>query len=101
MEHEFRLGDWLVQPHQNQIVRGGEPVRLDPRVMQVLVCLAERAGEIVPQEQIIEKVWEGVFVTDGVLTNAIWELRKALGDDSANPRFIQTVPKKGTGWWRR
>lgn len=95
MEHEFRLGDWLVQPHQNQIVHGGEHVRLDPRVMQVLVCLAERAGEVVPQEQIIAKVWEGVFVTDGVLTNAIWELRKALGDDSANPRFIQTVPKKG------
>jgi len=76
-------------------LHGDERVRLDPRVMQVLVCLAERAGEVVPQDQIIEKVWAGVFVTDGALTNAIWELRKALGDDSANPRFIQTVPKKG------
>jgi len=95
LDHEFRLGDWVVRPHQNQIARGGERVRLDPRVMLVLVCLAESAGDVVPQEQIIDKVWAGVFVTDGVLTNAIWELRKAFGDDSASPRFIQTVPKKG------
>lgn len=95
MESSFLVGDWLVEPHRNQIVRGGERVRLDPRVMQVLVCLAEGAGVVVPQERLLERVWTGAFVTDGVLTNAIWELRKALGDDSAHPRFIQTVPKKG------
>ena len=95
MDREFLLGDWRVEPQRNQIAHGEERVRLDPRVMGVLVCLAERAGEMVSHEQILEKVWEGVFVTDGALTNAIWELRKALGDDPANPRFIQTLPKKG------
>lgn len=95
MEPKFRLGHWLVEPQHNQILFGSHRVRLDPRVMQVLVCLAEHAGEIVAHEQILEAVWEGIFVTDGVLTNAIWELRKALGDDPANPGFIQTVPKKG------
>jgi DNA-binding winged helix-turn-helix (wHTH) protein len=95
LEREFRIGEWRVEPQSNQIVSGDERVRLDPRVMQVLVCLAERAGEVVPHEQILKKVWEGAFVTDGVLTNAIWELRKAFRDDSVNPRFIHTVPRKG------
>ncbi len=63
--------------------------------MQVLLYLAERPNEVAVKEKIIESVWEGAFVTDEVLTNAIFELRKALGDDAKEPRFIQTVPRKG------
>jgi len=50
---------------------------------------------MVCSRKIIERVWEGAFVTDEVLTNAIWELRKAFGDDAKERRFIQTVPRKG------
>ena len=63
--------------------------------MNVLTCLAEQAGEVVTKEDLVERVWGG-FVGDEVLTNAIWELRKALHDNAKKPRFIQTV--RGTGY---
>ena len=59
--------------------------------MSVLVCLAERTGEVVPKEQLLETVWGETFVTEQVLKVAVSELRKALRE----PRFIQTVPKQG------
>ena len=63
--------------------------------MQVLVCLAERAGEVVPKARIIESVWTDTFVTDDVLTRAISELRKGFSDEAKEPRFIQTIPRGG------
>lgn len=63
--------------------------------MQVLVFLADRQDEVLSREEIHESVWEGTIVSDEVLTNAIRELRKSLGDDAKEPQFIQTVPKKG------
>jgi Tol biopolymer transport system component/DNA-binding winged helix-turn-helix (wHTH) protein len=95
VKSSFRVGDWLVEPLQNRLVRGETRVKLDPKVMQVLLYLAERPNEIAEKEKIIESVWEGTFVTDEVLTNAVFELRKAFGDDAKEPRFIQTVPRKG------
>jgi DNA-binding winged helix-turn-helix (wHTH) protein len=95
MESSFRVGDWLIEPMQNHLVRGVTKVRLDPKVMQVLLFLAERPNEVAVKEKILESLWEGNFVTDEVLTNAIWELRKAFGDDAKEPKFIQTVPRKG------
>jgi DNA-binding winged helix-turn-helix (wHTH) protein/Tol biopolymer transport system component len=95
METSFQLEEWLVDPLHGQIVGPGGPVRLEPRVMRVLVCLAERSGEIVSREQLIEQVWEGTVVTDEVLTQSVSELRKALGEEAKEPRFIQTIPKQG------
>jgi Tol biopolymer transport system component/DNA-binding winged helix-turn-helix (wHTH) protein len=93
--NSFRIGDWLVEPLQNYLARGDTRVKLDPKVMQVLLYLAERPNEVAEKEKVIESVWAGTFVTDEVLTNAIFELRKALGDDAKDPRYIQTVPRKG------
>jgi TolB-like protein/DNA-binding winged helix-turn-helix (wHTH) protein/Tfp pilus assembly protein PilF len=91
---QFQLGDWVVEPALNQLLRNGQPVRLEPKVMQVLVCLAE-AGEVVPKEKLMRTVWPDTYVTDDVLTRSISELRKAFNDDSKHPRFIQTIPKRG------
>ena len=95
MVASFRLEEWLVDPFRGNIVGPDGPVRLEPRVMRVLVCLAEKRGEIVSREQLIEQVWEGTFVTDEVLTQSVSELRKALGEGPKDPRFIQTIPKQG------
>lgn len=95
METSFQLEEWLVDPLHGQIVGPAGPIRLEPRVMRVLVCLAERSGEIVSREQLIEQVWEGTVVTDEVLTQSVSELRKALGEEPKEPRFIQTIPKQG------
>lgn len=69
--------------------------RVEPRVMDVLVALADRAPEPVSRDELIAGVWQGAFVTDGVLTRCISILRGLLGDDRGNPRFIETLAKRG------
>ena len=95
MDGNFRVGQWLVQPQLNLIQGPGGDTPVEPKAMEVLVCLAKQAGEVVAKEQLMQAVWADTFVTDEVLTNSIWELRKAFHDDAKNPKVIQTVFKKG------
>lgn len=95
LQSGFRIGDALIEPRQNRIVRAGAEARVEPRVMDVLVCLASRAGEVVSRETLNEQVWRDVVVTDQAVTNCISELRHHLGDDRAVNRVIQTIPKRG------
>jgi len=92
---DFQMGDWLVQPQLNQIVGPENQVSVEPKVMEVLVCLAENPEEVVSKETIIQTVWADTFVTDSVLVGAISDLRKAFGDSVKNPKAIQTIPKRG------
>ncbi len=95
MEPTFRVGEWLVSSRLNRVEGNGRVVRLEPKVMQVLVCLAERPGEVVSKEELLRRVWADTFVTDEVLTRAISELRRALEDDARQPRVIETVQRGG------
>jgi len=63
--------------------------------MDVLILMVSRAGQVVTREEFINSVWNGTFVTDEVLSRCIYRLRQTLGDDSRNPRFIETVSKRG------
>lgn len=91
----FRIGEYVVEPRHNRIVRGGAEVHLEPRVMDVLVCLASHAGEVVSRDTLNETVWRDVVVTDQAVTNCISELRDRLGDDRSTNRVIETIPKRG------
>lgn len=91
----YEVGEWLVQPSLNRLSRNGDEVRVEPKVMQVLDALAETPGEVVTREQLVAKVWAGVFVTDDVLHRAIRELRRVFGNDTANPAYIETIRKRG------
>lgn len=93
-EAKFRVGAWVIAPRLNSLSNNGRTLHVEPKVMQVLVCLAE-AGDVVSKERLMSRVWAGTFVTDDVLTRSISELRKAFEDDPKNPRFIQTIPKGG------
>ena len=95
METRFQIGPWLVSPKLNQIARSGKTIHLEPKIMSVLMCLAEHKCEVVSREQLLGAVWPDTFVTDDVLKRSISELRKALGDDTKEPRFIETIPKGG------
>jgi Tol biopolymer transport system component/DNA-binding winged helix-turn-helix (wHTH) protein len=95
MEGDFRIGDRTVVPTLNQILRGGTAVHVEPKVMRVLLHLAARRGEVAKREALIHEVWPDTFVTDDVLKRCISDLRKALGDDHQEPRFIETIPKVG------
>ena len=91
----LRVGEWLLDPATNEIVRGSERVHLEPKTVDLLVALARRAGEVVSREELLSQVWPGVVVGDDVLTQAVIKLRKALGDASGEPAYIQTIPKRG------
>ena len=95
MQGDFRLGQWLVCPRLNTVQADGRAVRLEPKFMRVLVCLADRPGEVVSKEDLIRAVWMDTFVTDDVLTRAISELRRVLGDDAKQPHVIETVARSG------
>ncbi len=91
----FRIGEHLIEPRQNRITRRGVAVHLEPRVMDVLVCLAEHAGEVVSRDTLNQRVWSNVVVTVQAVTNCISELRQHLGDDRAANRVIETIPERG------
>ena len=95
LESGFRLGPWDVRPMLGTLSGPGGTLHLEPKVMNVLVCLAELAGEVVTHDQFIARVWRGRIVSDEVLSRCISLLRTRLGDDPREPRFIQTLPKIG------
>lgn len=95
VDNAFHIGTWLVQPNLNTVSRNGTTVRLEPKVMAVLVCLARRGGDPVSKKEILDTVWQGTFVSDDVLSRSISELRRVLHDDARQPQFIETIPKRG------
>lgn len=92
---QFRLGEWSIHPSEGTVSSDGQCLRLEPRVMDVLVQLAAYPGTVVSKEEILAAVWGGAFVEEGALSQAVHSLRKALGDDARQPRYIQTIPKRG------
>jgi TolB-like protein/DNA-binding winged helix-turn-helix (wHTH) protein/tetratricopeptide (TPR) repeat protein len=92
---DFRLGPYLVEPGLNSISRNGTTAHLEPKVMEVLLCLAGHAGETVAKEQLLQTVWPDTFVSDDALKHCVSDLRRVLEDDAREPRFIQTIPKRG------
>jgi TolB-like protein len=95
MLSDFQLGAWRVQPQLNSLACDLRTVRLEPKMMGVLLCLAQHAGEVVPKEQLVQEVWRDTFVTDDVLIRCVSELRKVFGDNAGKPTFIETIPKRG------
>jgi len=91
----YLLGAWLVEPTARRISRGSETSRLSPKAMGVLTALREAQGRVLSRRELLEEVWPDVTVGEEVLTHAIAELRKALGDHPQAPRYIETVPKCG------
>jgi DNA-binding winged helix-turn-helix (wHTH) protein/tetratricopeptide (TPR) repeat protein len=95
VDGDFRLRSWLVQPSLNTVSRNGTSIQLEPKVMSVLVCLAEHAPEPVSKEKLLQQVWPDTFVGEGVLTRSISELRRVFEDEAKEPRVIQTIAKRG------
>ncbi len=91
----FRLGDWYICPERNSIASNEKECHLESKVMAVLVHLSREPGEVVSKSELLDSVWPNQTVADGVLTRAIYELRRALDDDAGSPRYIQNVPRIG------
>ncbi|VAW63633.1 Adenylate cyclase [hydrothermal vent metagenome] len=91
----FYIDKWLIDPLSNRIRCEDREIKLEPKVMAVLICLARNPGKVIKREQIEETAWAGMVVGYGSLASAIIKLRKAFGDNSGKRRFIETVSKKG------
>ena len=91
----LQIGDWCVYSSLDQITRDGKAVKLEPRAMGVLMCLAEHAGQVVTVDQLLGTVWKDVVVTPDSVYQAVGALRKALGDDSKEPAYIANVVRRG------
>lgn len=94
----FKVGEFEVDPRTNQIYRDGAATMLPPRLMDLLCFFASRADEVVTRKEIVDNCWNRTFVTDQVVTQSIFELRKYLRGgrrkgDAVD--YIRTVPKRG------
>src|SRR5688572_31412319 len=76
-------------------LRGGVAIPLEPKAFDVLIHLIEHRDRVVTKEELLDAVWPGTFVTPNVLTRAVAQIRKALGDESQDARLIETIAKRG------
>ena len=91
----FRFEDITVDLRRMSVSRAGQPVSLEPKTFDVLRYLLEHRDRLVTKEELLDAAWKDTFVTPNVLTRAIAQLRKALGDDAFEARYIETVAKRG------
>ncbi len=91
----LRFDDVVMDADAARITKAGQPLDLEPKSIRVLSYLAQNPGRVVTKEELFQHVWSGVAVTDNALTRVIAQLRKALGDDAKQARYIETVPTMG------
>src|SRR5580658_1983073 len=91
----LRIGAWCVNPASGQISRNGETARVEARTMRLLLCLAERPGEVVSIDDLLDQVWSDVTVAPDSVYQAVTSLRRLLGDDPKQPTYIATIPRLG------
>ena len=91
----LRVGDWRVDPRSGEISRDGATARLEARTMRLLLYLADHADEVVSIDDLLKHVWAGVIVGSDSVYQAVASLRRVLGDDPRQPRYIANVPRLG------
>jgi len=87
--------DVRVEPRTGMVFKAGTPLQLEPKGFRLLMFLIENRERLVEKAEILDVVWKGTIVTEYALTGAIAKLRKAIGDDTKTPKYIQTVHTRG------
>ncbi|MDJ0813816.1 MAG: tetratricopeptide repeat protein [Woeseiaceae bacterium] len=91
----FYLRDLLIEPTKGRVTGPDGSEHVPSKAIEVLLCLAARPAEAVPREELLESVWGAGKGSDEALTHAVSELRHALRDHPEDPRYIQTLPRRG------
>lgn len=92
---QWLIGDWLADSRLDELRRGDEIVKIEPRNMRLLTALAQCPGEVLTVDALLTEVWADLVVTQSSVYQAVSQLRQVLGDDASRPRYIATVPRKG------
>jgi DNA-binding winged helix-turn-helix (wHTH) protein len=91
----FQFGAWKVEPRSNSLLKGEERQTLEPRAMEVLLFICKQNGAVVSSDAILEACWGSSLSGDNPVHKTIAQLRRALGDDSKTPSYIETIRKRG------
>jgi DNA-binding winged helix-turn-helix (wHTH) protein len=91
----YRFSDFTLSPQRRLLLRDGREVPLIPRYFDLLLLLIERRREAVHRNEIFDRVWGDVTVSDSALSQAVRTIRRTLDDDPREPRFIRTVSRHG------
>ena len=91
----YRFDDFEVDPETWRLTRGGQEIHLKPVVLKLLIYLIANRGRLVTREELMDTVWGDTVISESALTKAAARLRKALGDDSATHRYLETVHSRG------
>lgn len=93
--HYYEFGAFTLDPTQRQLLRAGKVVALTPKVFETLLALVENTGMVVTKDDLLNKIWPDTIVEERCLSQNIFLLRKALGEDSKDHNYIETIPKVG------
>lgn len=91
----YQFGDIIIDLENRQIWRDKKPVTLSPKYFDVLILLVKHPGKLISKNEIFSSVWEDVIVSDTALSQCIKDIRRQLGDQAGQPRYIKTTPKHG------
>jgi len=91
----FRVGEWSADPDTGRLHRQGAEVKLEPKVMHLLQYLAQNQGKVISREELESEIWAGTIVGYDAISSSVTKLRKALGDTTRNPQYLETVSKRG------
>ena len=91
----YGFGPYRLDAEERVLRRDGQPVTLPPKDLETLLVLVENAGHIVEKEELLEKVWPGVFIEEGNLARHVFNLRQVLGDSPDGRPYIETIPRRG------
>lgn len=94
-KHFYEFGPFRIDTEERQLLRDGAAVSLTAKVFDLLLVLVENKGHTLGKDELMERVWGGTFVEENNLSRNISMLRKVLGDDLHEPRFVRTMPKRG------
>ena len=98
MPSRFRWDDYVLDLDAYRLERGGVPVALEPKAFNLLAVMVQRPGHLFTKQEIFDLVWPGTAVTDHALTRIVAQIRRALGDEAREARFLETVPTRGYRW---
>jgi Tol biopolymer transport system component/DNA-binding winged helix-turn-helix (wHTH) protein len=91
----YQFDDVIVDLRAGRVTKAGQSLALEPKAFDLLLLLVSRSGELVTRQEVLDRVWAGVYVTDNAVARVVAQLRRVLGDAARDARYIETVPTRG------
>ena len=91
----FEFGDYRLDARKRLLLKNGEQVQISPRIFDLLLVLVQNEGEILTHDDLLDKVWDGMFVEQSNLKKSVSALRHILGEHPDERLYVQTVPRRG------